>query len=176
VVKKSSPAPRSPAVLDELKQLGAKAKAGDASVLPLLRQLLDEHPEVWEYAGDLDRIAVRSWIALLAGQDPLSAETIQRKAEHLRAELEGDKPTPLERLLVRQVVVCWLEMTHAQMQMAAPGKTTPGQAGYNLRRTESTQRKYLAAIKTLITVRAVMPRGLLPVNVLKLHAPDTRTR
>jgi hypothetical protein len=137
--------------------------------LPRLRAILDEHPELWQHAGDLEKVVVRAWVELLAGGDPLSAEAIRRKADQLRAELEGDNPSPLERLLVGQVVSHWLEMSHAQVASANPGKATLVQAGYNLRRTESAQRRYLASIKVLATLRALVPRGLFPVDHLRLR-------
>ena len=168
------PIPNSPPVVAELRALVQQAKAGDVSILPKLRAILDEHPEIWQHAGDLEKVVVRAWVELLAGGDPLGAEAVRRKADQLRAELEGDSPTPLERLLVGQVVSHWLELSHAQVMAADPGEATPGQAGFRLRRAESAQKRYLAAIKTLTTVRALVPRGLLPANLLKLHDPEKR--
>jgi hypothetical protein len=133
-----------------------------------------EHPEIWQTAGDLERLVVRSWAALLGGDDPFSIEAVRRKAESLRVELEGDDPTPLERLLAGQVVSGWLEVAHAQVKLADPGGSTLGQAGLNLRRAESAQKRYVMAMKTLATVRELLPRGLLPVNTVRLHDPDKK--
>ena len=47
----------------------------------------------------------------------------------------------------------WLEMSHAQIQAADPGKVPPPQAAFYLKRAESAQRRYLNAIKTLTEVR-----------------------
>src|SRR6516165_9994349 len=82
-----------PAVAAELRALVQKAKAGDVTVLPRMRAILVEHPEIWQTAGDLERLVVRSWAALLGGDDPFSIEAVRRKAESLRVELEGDDPT-----------------------------------------------------------------------------------
>ena len=35
--------------------LVGKAQGGDATVLPRLRQVLGEHPEVWQHLGDVGR-------------------------------------------------------------------------------------------------------------------------
>jgi hypothetical protein len=75
---------------------------------------------------------------------------------------------------VGQVLSGWLEMTHAQIKLADPGGSTPGQAGFNLKCAENAQRRYLASMRTLATVRELLPRGLLPVNHLRLHDPDQR--
>ena len=113
-----------PAVAAELRRLVQQAKAGDVTVLPRLRQFLDQHPAIWETVGDLERVVVRAWAELLGGDDPLSTEAVRRKAESLRAELEGDNPTPLERLLAGQVVSGWLEMSHAQLKAADPASAS----------------------------------------------------
>ena len=117
---------------------------------------------------------MRSWAELLGGDNPPSVEAVRRKAERLRAELEGEAPAPLERLLAGQVVSGWLEMSHAQIKVSDPGASTLGQAGFNLRRAESAQKRYVAAMKALATVRQLLPRGLLPVNHLRLHEPDKK--
>jgi hypothetical protein len=149
----------------------AQAKKGDVNALPRLRVLLDEYPIVWEHVGDLERIIVRAWTEQLAGRDPASFEVVTRKTEQLRAELQGDDPTPIEKLLVGQVVSTWLEMTHAQVMMADAGKLPQNQARFFLQRAESVQRRYLAAVKLLTTVRALLPQGLVPVCKPRLYEP-----
>src|SRR5262247_3275403 len=47
-----------------------KAKAGDVTALPRMRAILAEHPEIWQTAGDLEQVVVRSWAELLGGDDP----------------------------------------------------------------------------------------------------------
>jgi len=167
-------APVEPAVISEVRDLVNKAKHGDASVLPRLRHLLDDNPAIWEFAGDLERIVVRAWCDYLANGDPLTREAVQRKAQQLRTDLEGDHPTPLERLLVGQVVSHWLEMSHAQVAVTDAAGLTHAQAKFNLKRVESAQRRYLAGIRTLTTVRALVPRGLLPANPIRLHDPERK--
>jgi hypothetical protein len=163
--------PPEPAVLAELRTLVAQAKKGDVDAQPRLRVLLDEYPEIWKHIGDLERIIVRAWAERLAGQDPTSFEVVTRKAEQLRAELGGDDPTPIEKLLVGQVVSTWLEMMHAQASTADAGKLPRPQAKWFVQRAESVQRRYLAAIKLLTTVRALLPQGLVPVSKPRLFEP-----
>jgi hypothetical protein len=163
-----------PAAIAELRALVQRAKGGDVAALPRLREILDNYPEVWEHAGDLEKIVVRAWTDLLAGDDPLGLEAVRRKADQLRTDLEGDNPTPIERLLVGGVVSTWLELAHAQLQGATPGSKRAGVANYDLRRSESAQKRHLAAIRTLTTVRALVPRGLLPVNLLRIYDPERK--
>jgi hypothetical protein len=165
-----------PPVVAELRGLAQQAKAGDATALPRIRAILDKHDEVWQAAGDLERVVTRAWTELL-GDDPLGAEAVKRRAEQLRQQLEGDGPTPLESLLVGQVVCCWLEVAHAQFKMADPGRTPMKEAAFYLKQAESVQRRYLAAIKTLTTLRALVPQGLLPAGSrLRVHEPELQKK
>src|SRR5262249_44086115 len=136
--------------------------------------LLDRHPAIWATVGDLDRIVVRAWAELLGGDGPLGVEAVRRKAEAFRAELEGEAPTAVEKALIAQVVSTWLELSHAQLAAAEPRRATVGQAGCPLKRMESVQRRPLQAIRTLTTLRALLPQGLLPINHLRLHDPEKK--
>ncbi len=146
--------------------------SGDVHVLRRIRQLLDEHPEVWQHAGDLDRIVVRSWADLLGGNNPVSVESIKRQAEQMRTELEGDNPSALEKLLVANVIAHWLEVSHAQLSQSDPGRAPADQNAHQLKRLESAQKRYLTALKALTTARALLPRGLDPGTPLRLYDPD----
>src|SRR4051812_27499320 len=94
--------PLEPSILTELRALAQRAQRGDVSVLPRMRQILTDYPVIWQHAGDVERIVVREWTEALGDGDPLSTDAIRRKAEALRNELEGENPTPIERLLVGQ--------------------------------------------------------------------------
>jgi hypothetical protein len=107
----------------ELLDLVAQAGAGNTSVLPRLREVLNEHPEVWRHAGNLALMTQKMWINDIIGGDPFVAESITRQAAALKVELEGASPTPLERLLVGQVVASWLETQSAQITLALPSQT-----------------------------------------------------
>lgn len=167
--------PVGPAIIAELRDVVKKAKAGDASVLPRLRQILDHHPVIYEHIGDLEKIVVRAWSELLAGDDPLTREAVNRKADALRADLAGDQPTAIEKLLIGQVVSSWIENSHAQCLSAEPARQSLAQAAFNLKRAESSQKRLLAAIRTLTTVRALVPQGLLPLKTLRIAEPDRET-
>lgn len=158
----------------ELRELVARAKGGDASVLSIIRRILDHHPEITAYVGDVARLAERALIELLVHADPLGTEAITRHAEQMRADLEGPHPTPVERLLVAQVVATWLEVAYSQAAAAQPGGSI-AQANLRVRRAEASQRRHLAAIKTLTQIR-LMPQGLVPVDAtLRLHSGDRET-
>lgn len=167
--------PLDAAVYHELRRLTMRANAGDPTALPRMREILEETPRIWQHVGDVARQAERAWVDLLAGQDIVGAESIRRKAAALRSELEGAHPTAVERMLVDQVVICWLELAHAQAAATQEGGPA-GQANHRIRRAESAQRKYTLAIKALTQVRTLLARGLVPTGAaVRLHAGDRET-
>jgi hypothetical protein len=152
---------------EQLRELVRRAHEGDAGVLPRLRRLLDERPEIWEQAGDLARHAEQALLELVAGRSLFAREAVGRKLAELKAGLAGPEPTPLERLLVERIAVCWLEVHHLDLEVAAlPRVPAAGPPGvYAQRRLDSAQRRYLQAIKALATVRKLLLPRLAPLEI-----------
>jgi len=76
-------------------------------------------------------------------------------SERRRVELLGDDPTALERHLIETVVASWLQLKHAEMQMANSRDATDKQLTFRHRRLESAQKQHRAAINQLVKVREV---------------------
>jgi hypothetical protein len=172
-----SPPADGPPAACELAALVQQARAGDPTVLPRLRELLDRHPEVWERIGDLGRSVESVWLDVLSGGNVVVRESIRRHVDQMRRDLAGPHPTRAEAMLVEQVVATWLEVQLCQCNLAdQTGTGSIPQATYRLRRGEVAQRKFLAAMKTLATLRAVVPEGLAPLNGVRVHDPPDRER
>jgi hypothetical protein len=152
---------------EQIRELVRRAHDGDAGVLPRLRRLLDGRPEVWRQAGDLARHAEQCLLDLLAGRSLFAREAVERKLAELKAGLAGPEPTPLERLLVDRIGLCWLQVHSFDLAAAAlPRGQAAGPPGvYAQRRLDSAQRRYLQAIKALATVRKLLPPRLAPLEV-----------
>jgi hypothetical protein len=77
----------------------------------------------------------------------------------LRAELAGPNPSPLERLLVERIAICWLQSYHADQRHASATSWTTS-LNY-AQEAERAQRRLESAIRTLATVRrlALGPSG-----------------
>jgi hypothetical protein len=163
--------PSEPPVAVELRALVQSAQAGEASALPRIRQILDEHPEVWRYVGDLAALAERAWIAVLAADHSVAVEAMRRTVAEMKADLAGDNPSRMERLLVDQVVACWLEAKYLEGVSADPGRGSLDQSAFHLKRLESAQHRYLSALRMLTELRALAPSGLAPSASLKVHEP-----
>lgn len=130
-----------------------KANGGDPRALARLGKFLDDNPALWHRLGNLAGHAETAWIELISQGDTLAAETIRRESERLREELLGKTATPVERLMVAQIVPLQLEVQYLQIRAAEVSGASSGQVGVLLKRLESAQRRYLGAIKMLTLVR-----------------------
>jgi len=106
--------------------------AGDRLALQELRDTL--HKYTWMSSvmgGNLAYQAETSLVNTMYGDQFAAKEALQRELEKKRAELSGQNSTPIERI------------------------------DYNQRRQDRSHRRFLAAVKTLATVR----RLALPIRV-----------
>jgi hypothetical protein len=144
--------------------LAHRAQEGDETALPALREVLQDPTVVNLLGGDLAAQAQLAIIDKLTGKtNLLFKESLRQKVRLLRAELAGPNPMPLERLLVEQVVACWLHLYHLEAIYASKNGMSPELGRYYQRSITSAQRRYLAAIKTLALIRK------LAVPVLQLN-------
>ena len=140
----------------EFKLLVDQANGGDRNALEALRRLLDDNPQIWQRVGDLAVHAELALISLVAGADNLMAESLKRSLEDLRAQLGADSASPLERMAIGRVVACWLQLQHVDV---LTDKATPGShaAKFLLQRQAQADRAYHAAIKSLTSIRQLLP-------------------
>jgi hypothetical protein len=147
-----------PQALERLRQLVERAQRGDPEVLPELRAALDAYPALWRHHGDLARHTEEAWLRLISGDNLLLRESVRRQAEELRAELAGPQASPLERQLSERVAACWLQTQYADTSYAqfAGRGATPAQRAEAQQRQNSSQQRYLLALKALATVRKLL--------------------
>jgi len=101
------------------------------------------------------------------GEDLSVREAIYAKLNSLRQELLGENPTAVERLLVERIVACWLQVQDAEIRYArSQGDLSIRQGDYHQRRMDATNRRYLAAVKTLALVRKLAIPAL-QVNIAR---------
>ncbi len=156
-----------PKTKDELRTLLTRAQAGDRAVLPVVRRMLDDPANVRLLGGDLAEHATNSFVTAMNGTDLGFAEAVRRRLELLRAELLGDSPTPLERVLVERVAACWLQVQDADIR-AAQGQAGASfkQAEFLQRRMDAANKRFLAAVRTLALVRRLAV-PVLQVNIAR---------
>ena len=141
---------------DQFTALLKRTNGGDRSVLPKLRRLLDRYPELSQLFGDLGRCAKRGWIELATGNNVLVKETLLRHVAGLQEEHEGPTPSALERLLAERVVVCRLELQCLDPALRGEEQMPLRVAEFYDRQRDRAHRRYLAAMRSLATVRRLV--------------------
>jgi hypothetical protein len=145
-----------------LAELVERANDGDRASVKTLRKVLDEHPEIWRQAGNLAAHVEATWIHLAAEGNTLAAESIRRELDRVRGELLGPSPTPIEKLLVDQIVACWLQLKHAEITAGSACKSNLMRERFHDQRLQKSQRRYLTAMKTLAQIRRLPLSALMP--------------
>lgn len=84
----------------------------------MIRQMLVRPGAVGSFGGDLAEQVILSFTKSLGGKNVAFRGDMRRKLELLRAELLGDKPTSIERVLVERVVACWLQVQDTELRPA----------------------------------------------------------
>jgi len=170
------PSPRAPAAVDR-EDVIERAQRGDHSALPALKGILDAgHYALAEGVAELAQNAV---LGRLAGKDLVCRELLRRDLDRLAAELAGERPTPLERLLAERAALCWLDATTLDVLHASTAGLSLAQAEHAGRARDRAHRRFLAAAKALAQVRKLgLPAvqiniGRNQLNVAGGGGPDT---
>jgi len=130
-----------------------RAEEGDRSVLPQVRQMLDEAPDIAEELGNLDRLARAALLNLVAQENLLLQEAMTRHLDRMVAEIAGPGPSPLEALLAEQIALCWQQLRLAETRRAQIQGCSLTHAAHYEQCISRAQRRYLQAIKTLAQIR-----------------------
>jgi hypothetical protein len=161
------PDPEAIRLTEDIRKLVQRAEQGDLSVLPALRQVLDENPTLWRHYGDLAELAQLTWLNLACGSNLALRESISRRLEELRTELASENALPLEGLLVERVVVGWLQTSYADVHLAQVKNHGPDPARVRAAThlLDRAQQRYLAAIRQLAVVRKLLRPLPSPIEI-----------
>lgn len=129
-----------------------RAQKGDDKALFELKDRHGNRPGFWKEVGDYSRHLEQHMAKQLTGDNGLIREGILRKLESMRQELTGPNPSALEELLAERVATCWLQLQLAESRATTTGLTLT-LADHYQKQADRAHRRYLAAIKTLATVR-----------------------
>jgi hypothetical protein len=144
-------------ILDQFSVAVKKANATKPSKADRaeLDRFLREFPILWEMAGDLMEQAAQKLILNMNGSYAVEA-TLRTGWQELPKQLARPSDGKLERLLVQQAVLCWLQLGYIEHQynyFLTEGNTTVVKADFWERRLNAAQRRYLRALETLARVR-----------------------
>ena len=157
----------------DLAQLLKRAEAGDRSVLPQLQRALDGNADLWRGYGDLAAHAEASLAMLAAGPNLLLAESLRRKLAELKAELGGESPSPLEKLLAERISTSWLQVTYFDGLVAQAGGAGEARLKVLRQMQDGAHRRHLAGIKQLAVVRRLLRPAPSPLELLRAPVGET---
>jgi hypothetical protein len=150
------------------------AQKGDQRAYKDVTVQLDRHPEVWERIGDMTCHAPQTWVDTAAQGNLVVVEGIHRQMRALREELSGTDPSPLERLLIEMVVLCWLQVHYLEQRYAALLRESHKSLGGDQyqKRLDWAHYRYLAAIRSLAVVRNLLTPSIRVSQVGPLNVSD----
>jgi hypothetical protein len=120
-----------------------------------LRRALQERPDLWHGVADLARQVRATLIGERAGDSALFYEAMQHGLAEMEAELGYGQASPLERLLIEQVLLGWLEYHDLQdrKQYQLKQGCSMAQMEFLDKRVSRAHHRYLQAIGTLAKLR-----------------------
>lgn len=137
------------------RHLAWQAGRGDREAGERLRHILQANPDIWRSIGDLRKHAEQSLIDLVARGNPVLAESVRLKTEEMRKALLAEADGTLERLLIDELVVCWLEQQYVRVAAIQP-QQFKGDARFWQERHERANKRYLTIIRELATFRELV--------------------
>ena len=133
-------------------------------------------PDLVDRLGDLAGHVERGLVALAAGPSLAGVEAVVTHLGKMRAELGEEAASPLEKLLVRRVVLCWLACHQAEVERVALLQVQAAEVlrAAADRRVDRSHARLLASAKSLATVRRLVRPGLSAVEMARAVVPESR--
>ena len=144
----------------------ANKKNAKPTDVAALRQALKDHPTLWRTVGDLAHQAQAHTLQSVEAT-PAMKESVQHGLREMKRELGYADAPLLERLLIEQVVHCWLRLNLAEYQYTTAGNEggTFAKMSHWERRLTTAQARYLRAIEALARIRKLARPAPLQVNI-----------
>lgn len=123
--------------------------------LAALRRLLDEDPELWQATGNMAKRTLDHLCRTYYQQSAYVQECVLRRVEQMRKDMGYAEASPLESLLIEQILVCYVNVYVLEMNSA--GKLCESHSTetglYWDRRLTGAQRRFRCACETLARIR-----------------------
>ena len=136
----------------------AAIASGDPKFIHVAKRAFDALPDemIALYGGDPAARVIAGLIDRLAGTDLFRREAVARRLAQVRADFEGENPSPAVRLLAERAAVCWLVAYEADLTCEdAAGGADERVLEYYERRRDRAHRRLLSAVKALEVVRRI---------------------
>jgi hypothetical protein len=158
-----------PAWDEEISNLVERAVSGDLTSIPPVQALLgvEKVGQVMvDAVGSSAEWLRQSLISRASGENVLAQEAIRRKIAAVQAELEGQTPTPIERLLAERASLCWFMVYWYENEYANADGWPVHQVDLQQRKIDRAHARFLSAVRTLAQVRKLALPAL-QVNIAK---------
>jgi len=155
-----------PLTREVFEHLSRRANRGDRDAADRLRQILRDHPEITRELGNVSKHVEQSLIGLIAGDNFVLNESVRLQAQELRSSLLDEATdATLEKLLIDQVVISWLDAEYTRLA-AVQSQQFKQDAKFWEQRCERASDRYLTAVKELATLREILVRtaAVLPMS------------
>ena len=125
-----------------------------------LQRALREVPDLWRCIADMTKHTQRQTIQALSGESTLMQKSLEQGVVSMRADLGHATAPPLERLLIEQVVLCWLDYHEAKWRhhVVLSDGTSFENAGWLEKRLNGAYRRYVRSIEALARIRKMGPK------------------
>jgi hypothetical protein len=153
-----------------------RSQEGDEKAVAEARSLLEQDPALWDGIGQLASTAIISWVRAVIGKKTIASEGVHRQLRILRDELGGPDPSPLERLCIQRVQMTWVQLWSAEALYAQNmANYSLAQHDFHQRRISMSQKRYLAAIRALATVRRLLLPRPPAVSIAQMNVGQHQT-
>ena len=141
-------------------ELIAASMDGDAAAMSRLRPMMRKYPSRFQQIGDLGEMAVEKWLDTHCRKDLYLREHLAMHLTEMRAQHLAEGNSPVERLLVEEVILSWLRHNFWISREAGSLQNSPGTKILKLTadQTKGAQRMYLKAIAELRKFRSIKVR------------------
>ena len=150
--------------IGRLRELSGRAEAGDEEARAELRRAVARaSPAAIAEAADIAGRSDKMLVQTISAGEPLMQEALLARLGHMREEVAGEDPSPLEAMLSARVVSGWLLVEVLEALVAAQyhrprdgekvARVPPSYVLQMSRILESATRRHVQAIQTLARVR-----------------------
>lgn len=131
-----------------------------------LREELERAPALVGVLGDMSGQLRNKIIEAMAPQPGLHI-AVRKQVEQMAKELGTEQASPLERMLIDQVVIAWLRWQSVEWryQNDFAQSITLTKGIYLEKRLTAAHRRYLQAIESLARVRRLLARAPVQINI-----------
>lgn len=148
-------------------ELRRAASGGNQAAISRLRPLMDANASYYARLFCLTTMAKIRWFEAHCGQDLFQRDCLRRSVEDLRSDLLKEGGSPLEKLLVDEIVLCFLRSRFwiARETQSSGSELTAVVAEFMLEQSAKSQKQLLKAMNALRDFRNLQARRTLLTEV-----------